>query len=129
MATLTTIIGHVAKNAVVFTNNNGTATIKYTVAENFRDSKGNEGVSYYPVTQIVKADSKLAQYITKGKYVSVEARPVMSKTYTDKNGVTHYPEVTLMVANVSFLQQAKKTESAPAVAEAPVAVVPVELPL
>lgn len=126
MATLTTIIGHVTKDAVVFTNSNGTATIKYTIAENYRDSKGNEGVSYYPVTQIVKSDSKLATYLTKGKYVSVSARPTMSKTYTDKNGVTRYPEVTLMVTNVTFLQQAKK-----AVAAAPAAVVPaeVELPL
>ncbi len=126
MATLTTIIGHVTKDAVVFANANGTSTIKYTVAENYRDAKGNEGVAYYPVTQIVKGDSKLASYLLKGKYISVSARPTMSKTYTDKNGVTRYPEVQLMVTNVTFLQQAKKTAAA-----APAAVVPaeVELPL
>lgn len=110
-------IGHIVKNAVSFTNSNGTKTIKFTVAENtgIKDNKGSEIVNYYPVYRIVKADSKLENYLTKGKYLALEVRPTMSRQYTDKNGNVHYPEVQLYAVNVSFLQQAKKAEAVVAV--------------
>ncbi len=107
--TNSTFIGHIVKNAVAFANSNGTKTIKFTVAENtgIKDNKGEEIVNFYPVYRIVKSDSKLDSYLTKGKYLALEVRPTMSRQYTDKNGTVHYPEVQLYAVNISFLQQKK----------------------
>lgn len=113
-------IGHLTKDTNVFANKDGSKTLKFTVAENtgIKDNAGEEIVNYYPLYKIVKADSKLDTYLTKGKYLSIEGRPTMSKTWTDKNGTVHYPEVQLYAVNVSFLNQAKRE----AVAEVPVEV-------
>ena len=110
-------IGHIVRDAAVFANSNGTKTVKFTVAENtgIKDNAGNEIVNFYPVYRIIKADSKLDSYLLKGKYVSLEVRPTMSRQYTDKNGNVHYPEVQLYAVNVQFLQQTKKAEAAVAV--------------
>lgn len=84
------IIGNVAKAAEVRQVNENVQVISFRVAvnESYKDKQGQkqERTTYYKVERWVKAgaSTKVAEFLTKGKLVSVTGKPSVS-AYLDKD--------------------------------------------
>ena len=108
-----TLVGRMTKDPEIkFAQGTGTAITTFTIAVNRRFKKENQpDADFIPVVQFGKAAEATANYMTKGKLVSLVGS-ISTRNYEAKDGTRKY--VTEVIANeVNFLEKAGATDSAP----------------
>ena len=95
---LITITGHLGKDAELKSTASGTPILKFSVAVNtgIKEKK----CSWYNCAMFGKQAEALAQYLTKGKAVTVAGEPSINK-FTSDNG-TQYTNVDVKVNQFAF---------------------------
>lgn len=102
------LVGNLTRDVSVF-NTEKSTILRFTVAlENGYDADGNEKTGYIDCTNIVKKDSKLADYLVKGTKVAVDGR-LSFNTYVNKLGVKVY-NTEVLVSALELLSSKKVAE-------------------
>ena len=104
------LVGRLTKDPELkFAQGTGTAVATFTVAVNRRFKKeGQPEADFIPVVQFGKSAEATANYMTKGKLISV-AGSVQTRNYEAKDGTRRY--VTEVTADeVDFLEWGDKKE-------------------
>jgi len=108
-----TLVGRMTKDPEIkFAQGTGTAITTFTIAVNRRFKKENQpDADFIPVVQFGKAAEATANYMTKGKLVSLVGS-ISTRNYEAKDGTRKY--VTEVITNeVNFLEKGEKTERTP----------------
>ena len=104
--------GYIGKDAETVNFKNGGQVIKFTVAttERFTKKDGTpvENTTWFNVEIFRKAESKLAQYLTKGTPVYVEGR-IKNETYDKADGSKGY-STKVVASNLQLLGAKKDSE-------------------
>lgn len=106
----TVLIGRLTKDPELkFAQGTGNAVTTFTIAVNRRFKReGQPEVDFIPVVVFGKQAESTANYMTKGKLISV-AGSIQTRTYDAKDGTKRY--VTEVIADeVSFLEWGGKKE-------------------
>ena len=82
------ITGNLTDDPKVRRTQSGLAVANFTVAQNWKDTEGNDHTEWVPVTAWGYLAETAEQKLAKGMRVSVEGR-YTSGSYTDRNGVKH----------------------------------------
>lgn len=102
------LVGNLTRDVSVFKTEKNTI-LRFTVAlENGYDADGNKKTGYIDCTNIVKSDSKLADYLVKGTKVAVDGR-LSFNSYVNKLGVKVY-NTEVLVSALELLSSKKTTE-------------------
>lgn len=102
------LVGNLTRDVSVFKTEKNTI-LRFTVAlENGYDADGNEKTGYIDCTNIVKNDSKLADYLVKGTKVAVDGR-LSFNTYVNKLGIKVY-NTEVLVSALELLSSKKVAE-------------------
>ena len=107
-----TVGGYLGKDAETVNFKNGGHVIKFPVAvtEKFTKKDGTpvENTTWFNVEIFRKAESKLAQYLTKGTPVYVEGK-IKNETYDKEDGTKGY-STKVVASNLQLLGAKKDSE-------------------
>ena len=104
MTIFTGNISKAAETRTVMVGGVPTLVTDFNVAENYVKANGEKATQFYRISLWRDRGAKLAQYLTKGRPVSITGR-VSARAYLDKNGQAacqmemSNPQITFVTAN------------------------------
>lgn len=85
------LVGRLTKDPELRYTPTGVAVANFTIAveRNFKNAQGEREADFIPIVVYRQAAEYVANYISKGKLVSVDGR-LQIRTYTDNDGKKHW---------------------------------------
>ena len=85
MSSSITVVGNLTKDPELKFSNNGKPYIRFSIADTFKDARGEETTSYYDVVAFDSLATNIADTFAKGTRVFVQGRHSL-KEFTRKDG-------------------------------------------